>query len=136
MGCTKTDAPKGPSAAAPAKKEPPAASMPAEQFAKEIIADANAAKAKYGDKVVELTGTVKMLDRGIGRHGYDVYAVESTAGPVGSVTSGTQTPYLKKAIGLAYVPIELAAAGTEIDVDIRGRRSRARVVPLPFYKRR
>ena len=41
--------------------------------------------------------------------------------PVGVVTSGTQTPFLKKAIGMAYVPIELARAGTEIDIDIRGR---------------
>jgi aminomethyltransferase len=51
------------------------------------------------------------------------------------VTSGTQTPFLKKAIGLAYVPVEQATPGTEIDIDIRGRRTRARVVPLPFYKR-
>ena len=52
------------------------------------------------------------------------------------VTSGTQTPFLKKAIGMAYVPTELHAVGTEIDIDVRGRRlPRARVVPLPFYKR-
>jgi aminomethyltransferase len=36
---------------------------------------------------------------------------------------------------MAYVPVEHAAAGTEFDVDIRGRRTRARVVPMPFYKR-
>src|SRR5205823_10548581 len=77
----------------------------------------------------------EMLDRGIARHGYDVYAGGATAGPVGRVTSGTQTPYLKKAIGMAYVPAGLSAPETELDVDIRGRRTRARVVPLPFYKR-
>jgi glycine cleavage system aminomethyltransferase T len=55
--------------------------------------------------------------------------------PVGVVTSGTQTPFLKKSIGMAYVPIELAGAGTEIDIDIRGRVVKARVVPMPFYKR-
>jgi aminomethyltransferase len=54
---------------------------------------------------------------------------------VGVVTSGTQTPFLKKSIGMAYVPIELAGAGTEIDIDIRGRVVKARVVPMPFYKR-
>src|SRR5581483_1681633 len=74
----------------------------------------------------------EMLDRGIARHGYDVYVGEAKAGVV---TSGTQTPYLKKAIGMAYVPVEHAAPGTEFDVDIRGRRTRARVVPMPFYKR-
>ena len=54
---------------------------------------------------------------------------------VGVVTSGTQTPFLKKAIGMAYLPAEQTAPGTEFDVDIRGRRTRAHVVPMPFYKR-
>ena len=54
---------------------------------------------------------------------------------IGVVTSGTQTPFLKKAIAMAYAPAELAAPGTEVDVDIRGRASKARVVALPFYKR-
>ena len=74
----------------------------------------------------------EMRERGIARHGYDVFL---GADRVGSVTSGTQTPYLKKAIGMAYLPVAHAAAGQEFDVDIRGRRTRALVVPLPFYKR-
>ena len=45
---------------------------------------------------------------------------------VGVVTSGTQTPFLKKAIGMAYVPPALAAPGTEFEIDVRGRRARAR----------
>jgi aminomethyltransferase len=53
----------------------------------------------------------------------------------GFVTSGTQTPFLKRAIGMAYLPVAGTAPGTEFDIDIRGRRARARVVPLPFYKR-
>jgi glycine cleavage system T protein (aminomethyltransferase) len=75
----------------------------------------------------------EMLDRGIARPGYEVYVGGSR---VGAVTSGTQTPYLKKAIGMTYLPVERATEGAEFDVDIRGRRSRARVVPMPFYKRR
>ena len=51
------------------------------------------------------------------------------------VTSGTQTPFLKKAIGMAYVPVEHSVPETQFDVDIRGRRARARVVAMPFYKR-
>ena len=51
------------------------------------------------------------------------------------MTSGTQTPFLKKAIGMAYVPMHMTAAGTELDLDIRGRRAKAIVVELPFYKR-
>ena len=74
----------------------------------------------------------EMQERGIARHGYDVFIGGNRAG---IVTSGTQTPYLKKAIGMAYVPVAHSAAGQELDVDIRGRRTRAVVVPLPFYKR-
>jgi aminomethyltransferase len=74
----------------------------------------------------------EMLDRGIARHGYDVYVGGERAG---AVTSGTQTPYLKKAIGMAYLPTDRTAPATEFEIDIRGRRSRARVVPMPFYTR-
>ena len=74
----------------------------------------------------------EMLDRGIGRHGYDAYVGDAK---VGVVTSGTQTPFLKKAIGMAYLPLAHTAPGSEFGVDIRGRHTRARVVPLPFYKR-
>ena len=75
----------------------------------------------------------EMIDRGIARHGYQVMRDDK---PIGIVTSGTQTPFLKKAIGMAYVPIELTAPGSALTIDIRGRASRATVVPLPFYKRR
>ena len=74
----------------------------------------------------------EMLDRAIARHGYDVYVEGRKAGVV---TSGTQTPFLKKAIGMAYLPSESSSAGREFEVDVRGRRARAQVVPLPFYKR-
>ncbi|MCA1583966.1 MAG: glycine cleavage system aminomethyltransferase GcvT, partial [Acidobacteria bacterium] len=74
----------------------------------------------------ELTG------RAIARHGYPVVR---DGMPVGHVTSGTQTPFLKKAIGMAYVPTEMTAAGTTFDVDVRGKLVGAVVVPLPFYKR-
>jgi aminomethyltransferase len=74
----------------------------------------------------------EMIDRGIARHGYPVYVADE---PAGVVTSGTQTPFLKKAIGMAYVPVGSTAPGTEIAIDVRGTRARARVVPLPFYKR-
>jgi glycine cleavage system T protein (aminomethyltransferase) len=74
----------------------------------------------------------EMLDRAIARHGYDAYVAGAQAG---TVTSGTQTPFLKKAIGMAYLPTEHAGPGTEFEVDIRGRRAKATVVPMPFYKR-
>ena len=73
-----------------------------------------------------------MLDRGIARQGFDVFVGDAKAGVV---TSGTQTPFLKKSIGMAWLPANQSAPDTEFDVDIRGRRTRARVVPMPFYKR-
>ena len=74
----------------------------------------------------------EVLDRAIARHGYDVYVDGTKAG---LVTSGTQTPYLKKAIGMAYLPLSHTAPDTEFEIDVRGRRVRARVVPMPFYRR-
>ncbi len=74
----------------------------------------------------------EMVDRGIARHGHDVYDGDER---IGIVTSGTQTPFLQKAIGMAYVPAGKTEPGTEFRIDIRGRRARARVVRLPFYKR-
>jgi aminomethyltransferase len=74
----------------------------------------------------------EMIDRAIARHGYQVYLDNTISG---IVTSGTQTPFLKKAIGMAYLPADRTAPDTEFEVDVRGRRMRARVVPMPFYKR-
>ena len=73
----------------------------------------------------------EMVDRAIGRHGHPVLI---DGQPAGVVTSGTQTPFLKKAIGMAYVPAA-TPVDAEIEIDVRGRRAKARVVPLPFYKR-
>jgi aminomethyltransferase len=74
----------------------------------------------------------EMAERGIPRHGYPVYMGDE---PVGPVTSGTFAPFLQKSIGLCYLPSARAAVGTQLAVEIRGRRTAARVVPTPFYKR-
>jgi aminomethyltransferase len=67
------------------------------------------------------------------RHGYSVV---KDGQPVGVVTSGTQTPFLKKSIGMAMVPVDMAVVGTTLQIDVRGRVVPAEVVPEPFYKRR
>jgi aminomethyltransferase len=77
---------------------------------------------------------IELIDPGIARHGHEI--VDESGRAIGVVTSGTQTPFLKKSIALAYVPSALAAAGSEVVVDIRGRRARARVVKMPFYRRK
>ena len=75
----------------------------------------------------------EMLDRAIARHGHDG-ASRRRDGRAWS-RAARRRPFLKKAIGMAYVPTALAAPGTEFDIDIRGRMARAVVVPMPFYKR-
>ncbi len=74
----------------------------------------------------------EMVDRGIARHGYPV-RFESRE--VGQVTSGTFGPYVKKNIGMAYVPSDLSGDGTRFSVVIRDRDAAAVVVPTPFYRR-
>ncbi len=70
--------------------------------------------------------------RGIARQGH---AVVSDGGAVGTVTSGTWSPTFEKAIGMAYVPPEMAAPGTPLTLDVRGKPLPAVVVELPFYRR-
>jgi glycine cleavage system T protein (aminomethyltransferase) len=74
----------------------------------------------------------EMTERHIAR---DACRVSFAGGAVGRVTSGSPAPYLKKNIGMAYVPVAARAAGTPIEIDIRGNLAPARIVPLPFYKR-
>ncbi|NNE66808.1 MAG: glycine cleavage system aminomethyltransferase GcvT [Pyrinomonadaceae bacterium] len=74
----------------------------------------------------------EMVDRGIARDGFDVYINEEK---VGIVTSGSPAPFLKKNIGLAFVPTEFANEGQDIKIDIRGKLKNAEIVKTPFYKR-
>jgi aminomethyltransferase len=74
----------------------------------------------------------EVTGRGIARHGHQVLMEGQ---PAGIVTSGTFSPTLQKAIGMAYLPADRSEVGTEMVVDVRGRTVEARVAPLPFYKR-
>lgn len=87
---------------------------------------------------VAATGPAKRLvglvveGRGIARHGHPVHLGERRTGVV---TSGTQSPTLGVPIAMAYVAPGDAETGTIVEVEIRGNRVPARVVPLPFYRR-
>ena len=74
----------------------------------------------------------EMIDRGIPRHDYPIVDVDGNV--IGKVTSGTQSPSLQKAIGMGYVAKEFAKEGTEIFIDIRNNKIKAKVVKFPFYK--
>ena len=74
----------------------------------------------------------EMQDRLIAR---DACLISIEGKQVGRVTSGSPAPFLKKNIGMAYVPMEFKAPGTEITVAIRANQAPAKIVPMPFYKR-
>ena len=76
---------------------------------------------------------LEMTERGIARDGYKVW--DEAGREVGYVTSGSYAPYLKKNIALAYVPPQLSALDTVLQVEIRGQGVKAKVVPTPFYRR-
>jgi aminomethyltransferase len=76
---------------------------------------------------------LEIIERGFGRDGYPVCTVDGTR--IGEITSGSPSPFLKKAIAMAYVTPEHTTPETELAVEIRGQLVKAKVVPLPFYKR-
>lgn len=71
--------------------------------------------------------------RAIARHGYPV--LDSDRAPIGTVTSGGPGIVVGGSIGLAYVPVAFAAAGTKLTIDCRGKDATATVVSGKFYKR-
>jgi aminomethyltransferase len=77
---------------------------------------------------------LKLLERGIPRHGYSVHEADG-GNRIGEVTSGTQSPSTKEAIGIASVSNTHSAIGTRVTVDIRGTKTAAEIVSTPFYKR-
>lgn len=78
---------------------------------------------------------LQTLERGIPRHGYKVFSVESPQLCIGEVTSGTHSPSLDQPIGTAYLQSQFSAVDTVVSIDIRGTAVKARVVKTPFLKR-
>ncbi|MGH9714402.1 MAG: glycine cleavage system aminomethyltransferase GcvT [Candidatus Acidiferrales bacterium] len=89
------------------------------------------ARQKQSGITRKLVG-IEMLDKRIGRDGYPILIAGREAG---RVTSGCPAPFLKKNIGMAYVPPASSAIGTELEISIRGQSAPARIIALPFYKR-
>lgn len=75
---------------------------------------------------------LQLTDRGIAR---EESAIFVDGQQVGITTSGTLLPYINKASAQALISVDHAAVGTQVEIDVRGRRLKAEVVPLPFYKR-
>ncbi|WP_332697931.1 glycine cleavage system aminomethyltransferase GcvT [Halalkalibacter lacteus] len=75
---------------------------------------------------------IEMIEKGIPRTGYEVFVNEEQ---VGFITTGTQSPTLKKNVGLAVIDLDYTAIGTEVEVQVRKKRLKAKVVQTPFYKK-
>ncbi|NLC32544.1 MAG: glycine cleavage system aminomethyltransferase GcvT [Clostridiales bacterium] len=75
---------------------------------------------------------LELIDRGIAREHNDIYKDELL---IGETTSGTMAPYLSKAIAMAMVQKKYAVLGDVVDIDVRGKKLKAKIVELPFYKR-
>jgi aminomethyltransferase len=89
------------------------------------------AKQKEAGIARKLVG-FEVTERGIARDGQDILI---NGERLGRVTSGSPAPFLKKNIGLAYVPVEFAKVDQELQIEVRGRPVGAKIVPTPFYKR-
>lgn len=75
---------------------------------------------------------IEMIDRGIPRHGYKVYSGDKV---IGEVTTGTQSPTLKKNVGLVLIDKEFSVLDAEVEVEIRSKRLKAVIIQTPFYKK-
>ncbi|WP_461485394.1 glycine cleavage system aminomethyltransferase GcvT [Pedobacter sp.] len=102
------------------------------KFTKEFTNSAALLAEKEAGVARKLVG-FEMVDRGIPRHDYIV--VDAEGNQIGKVTSGTQSPSLQKAIGMAYVTKDFAKEGTEIFIDIRNNKVKAKIVKFPFLKK-
>ncbi len=101
------------------------------KFTKDFINAAEFKAQKEAGPKDRLVG-FELVERGIPRHDHPV--LDASGQVVGRVTSGTMSPSLQKPIGLAYVPAAMAGEGTELWVDVRGKKMKGLVVKLPFLK--
>jgi aminomethyltransferase len=99
------------------------------KFSKNFVNSENLAAQKESGVSRKLIG-FEMIERGIPRHDYEVF--DASGNIIGKVTSGTQSPTLQKAIGLAYVKTEFSKEGSEIFIRIRENKVKAQVVKFPF----
>lgn len=102
------------------------------KFTKDFV-DSDRLKAEKEAGVSKKLIGFEMIDRGIPRHDYRI--LDANGNVIGKVTSGTQGPSVKKAIGMGYVTTEFAAPDSEIYIEIRDKGVLAKVVKMPFYQK-
>ncbi len=99
------------------------------KFSKDFISKEIFEEQKKSGVKKKLIG-FEMIERGIARHDYPIH--DSDGNIIGTVTSGTQSPTLGKAIGMGYVQTSFATVGTDIFIGIRNTLVKASVVQMPF----
>ena len=102
------------------------------KFTKDFV-DSDKLKAEKEAGVSKKLVGFEMIDRGIPRHDYRI--LDANGNVIGKVTSGTQGPSVKKAIGMGYVNTEFASPESEIFIEIRDKGVLAKVVKMPFYQK-
>lgn len=101
------------------------------KFTNDFVNSDNLKAEKENGGSQKLVG-FEMLERGIPRHDYEI--VDAEGNKIGRVTSGTQSPTLKKSIGLGYVDKAFSKEGTDIYISVRNQTVKAVVKKPPFVK--
>ena len=102
------------------------------KFTKEFTNSGNLKQQKEVGVTKKLVG-FELIERGIPRHDYEI--VDADGNNIGIVTSGTMAPSLGKGIGMGYVKTEFAAVDSDIYIQIRNNKVKAKVTKMPFYKK-
>ena len=102
------------------------------KFTKDFTNSENLKQQKEAGVTRKLIG-FELIERGIPRHDYEI--VDGNGNNIGIVTSGTMAPSLGKGIGMGYVATEFATVDSEIFIQIRNNKVKAKVVKMPFYKK-
>jgi len=101
-------------------------------FKKDFIGKEQLVRLKAEGIKQKLAG-FHLLDAGVPKSGGSIFSENRE---VGIVTSGCLSPYLRKGIGLGYIVTRYSQPGQEIEIEVRDREIAAKVVDLPFYKKK
>ncbi|WP_372770141.1 glycine cleavage system aminomethyltransferase GcvT [Lutibacter sp.] len=101
------------------------------KFTKDFT-NSDALKQQKAEGISKKLIAFEITEKGIPRHDYEIVNEEGEV--IGTVTSGTMSPSLKKGIGMGYVKKAYAKVGTKIFIQIRNKAIPAVTVKLPFYK--
>jgi aminomethyltransferase len=101
-------------------------------FKKEFIGKEALLMLKTAGPKQKLVGFI-LVDKGVPKRGGSIFSESSE---IGEVTSGVQSPHPRTGIGLGYVVSRYAQAGQEIEIEVRDREIAAKIVDLPFYRKK